>query len=171
MVRAITKDDINEVRALGLNIELVAGFKGAAVINGVIDEAVQKGIPIVCIGGENTGKSTALKVILSTIPGSHEDVAVDGIKSEVEAELIRNSKIKYAVLHAYDAREAYNIITCNATKVSPNTMLVELRTNEDGHRTISGVYEIITFDNGKSNALIPIVDIHKERFRKINEIN
>lgn len=171
MVRTITKDDINEVRALGLNIETIAGFKGATVISDIIDDAVQKCIPIVCVGGENTGKSTALKAILSTIPGSHEDVAVDGIKSETDAELIRNREIKYAVLHAYDVREAYNIITCNATKVSPNTMLVELKKDEDGHRTISGVYEIMEIDNGKANALIQIVDIHKERFRKINEIN
>ena len=171
MVRTITKDDINEVRSLGLNIELIAGFKGAAVISDVIDEAVQKGIPIICIGGENTGKSTALKVILSTIPGNHDGVAVDGLKSEADAKLIKNSEIKYAVLHAYDAREAYNIITCGATEVSPNIMLVELKTEEDGHRTISGIYEIVAIDSGKSNTLIPIVDVHKERFRKINEIN
>lgn len=170
MVRAITRSDINEVRSLGINLETIAGYKGASVVQEVIDDAINKGVTIVCIGGNETGKSTALKTILGTVPNYHDGLAVDGLKSENDIKLIKLGVVKFAVLHAEDARDAYNKITCNATDVAPCILLIELTLNKDGQRTINGVYEIIVIDNSKHNTLIPIVDIHKEKFRKINDL-
>lgn len=170
MVRAITRDDVIEVRNLGITIETVAGHKGASVIKGIIDEAVKSGVTLVCIGGNATGKSTALKAILGTIPNWYDGAAVDGLKSEHDVKLLKNGGVKYAVLHANDEREAYNIITCGASDVVPNTLLIELALDCNGNKVVKGVYEIIVIDNGKSNALIPLVDIHKEKFRKVNDL-
>lgn len=169
MVRAITRNDVNEIRSLGITLETVAGRKGASVIQDVIDEAVQKEITIVCFGGNETGKSTALKTILSTIP-VNAVTAIDGLKTEEDAKLLKNDDVKFAVLHAKDATEAYDLITCKSTDVSPNTILIELVVDDEGHRSINCVSEIIVVNSGKGNALIPIVDIHKDKFRKLNDI-
>lgn len=169
MVRAITHNDVNEIRSLGITLETVAGHKGTSLIKDVIDKAVENGITIVCFGGNETGKSTALKTILSTIP-VNAGTAIDGLKTEADVKLLKNDDVKFAVLHAKDGVDAYDLITCRSTEVSPNTVLIELVVDENGHRAINGVSEIITVNNGKENALVPIVDIHKGRFRKLNDV-
>lgn len=170
MGRTITRDEINEVRKLGITLDTIAKYKGVSVLRDVIDEAVDKELSIICIGRLATGKSTALKVILGTIPGNPENVTLDEVISEPCIKLLKNGDVKYCTMHANNVSEAYNRLTDNAHSSIVNTLLIELTMDINGSRAINSVSEIITTNNGKDTALIPIVDVHKERFRKINEL-
>lgn len=170
MSRAITRDEINEVRKLGITLDTIAKYKGVAVLRDVIDEAVNKELSIICIGRFATGKSTALKVILGTIPGNPENVSLDEVIPESCIKLLKSGNIKYCTMHANDVEEAYNKLTNNAHRTIVNTLLIELTMDINGNRAINSVSEIITTNNGKDTALINIVDVHKGRFRKTNEL-
>lgn len=170
MGKTITRDEINEVRKLGITLETIAKYKGVSVLRDVIDEAVNKELPIICIGRFATGKSTALKVILGTIPGNPENVTLEEITSDSDIKLLKSEKFKYGTMHSNNVSEAYNRLTDNAHSSIVNTLLIELTLDINGNRAINSVHEIITTNNGKDTALIPIIDVHKEKFRKINEI-
>lgn len=170
MEKAITRDEINEVRRLGIGLDTVAKYKGVSVLRDVIDSAVSKNIPIVCTGRFATGKSTALKVILSTIPDNPENFAVDEINSDSGIKLIRDGKVKYCTMHSTDIDSAYRMITNAYGDDAVATLLIELVLDINGNRAIDSVYEIIPRDNGKSAELLNIVDVHKEKFRLVNEL-
>lgn len=170
MGRTITRDEINEVRELGITLDTIAKYKGVSVLRDVIDEAVIKEIPIICTGRFATGKSTALKVILGTIPGNNEEVTLDEITSESDIKLFKDGRLKYGTMHSNSVSEAYNRLTDNTHSAIANTLLIELTLDINGNRAINSVSEIITTNNGKDTALIPIIDVHKEKFRKINEL-
>lgn len=166
----ITRDEINEVRWLSLGIDKIAGNKGAETVKDVIDDAVNKDLSIITFGKFATGKTTALKVILCAIPGNPEELTLDDIKFESDILLLKNGSIKYGAMNEDSIDNAYNKLTDKSTGIMPNTLLIELTVASNGKRSIRTISEIITTNDNKDNALISIVDVHKEKFRKLNDI-
>ena len=170
MGKTITRDDINEVRGLGVSLEKVVGYKGVSVLRDVISNAVSKEIPIICVGGHSTGKSTALKVVISEVPNNDVNLAVDEINSDSEIRLIRDGKVRYCTMYSTDIESTYRMIAKAYENNAVATLLIELVTKKKGRRTVNSVYEIVPKDNGKDTELLNIVDVHKEKFRLVNEL-
>ena len=161
-------DEIINVKELGINIDTIAGYNNTGVIKNVIEDALNNNLSIICTGRFATGKSTTLKVILSTMNENPEKMTIDEIISEYDIKLIKKGSIKYGTMHSKNIFEAYERITSNG--IIPNTLLIELTLDINGKRVINNISEIVKINDCKTNALIPIVIVHRDEFKKINEL-
>lgn len=168
MIRRIAYDEIIKVKELGINIDTIAGYNNSDIVKNIIEEALNNNLSIICTGRFATGKSTLLKVILGTLNENVEKMTLDEIASESDIKLFKSGKVKYSTIHSKNIVEAYGKIVSKGT--IQNTLLIELTMDIYGKRVINSISEIIKIDNCKANALIPIIMVHRENFKKINEL-
>lgn len=161
-------EEIINVKELGINIDTIAGYNNTDVVKNVIEDALNNNLSIICTGRFATGKSTTLKVILSTMNENLEKMTIDEIISESDIKLIKKGSIKYGTMHSKNIFEAYERITSKGS--IPNTLLIELTLDINGKRVINNISEIVKINDCKTNALIPIVIVHRDEFKKINEL-
>lgn len=170
MGRLITQNDIDEVRRLRIDIPTVAGYKGASVVEEVIATAVDKNMPILCIGGLNTGKSTVLKVILSNMHNDSLGLAMDDIVTAYDIIKLKDGTIKYTSMESNTADGAARILSETSSGRNINMLLIEVARLDNGKRVIKSIKELVPTNNGMSSYLVDIVKVHKDRFKLVNEI-
>ena len=161
-------EEIINVKELGINIDTIAGYNNTDIVKNVIEDALNNRLSIICTGRFATGKSTLLKAILGTLNENVEKMTLDEITSESDIKLFKSGKVKYSTIHSKNIVEAYGKIVSKGT--IQNTLLIELTMDIYGKRVINSISEIIKIDNCKANALIPIVIVHRDEFKTINEL-
>ena len=167
MARCITRNDVAEVGSMKL--EDLTNVKGAHLVTEAIKEGLRRGARIACIGGQGTGKSLAMRVILAEAVYFEEDTTIDGPKEERDFKAANSNRIRYVVMEANSAEEFMEKLKENSKKdLVVDTLVITRGMDKEHGRFISSVDEITSYDG--ENVINNIVSIHKDRYVKNNNI-
>lgn len=168
MARNITREEVAEVR--GYKLQDIMGVKGSTVATEVIREALKKGIKIACIGGQGTGKSLAMKVILSEANYYEPERTLDEVIEVRDFKTANSDRIDFFIAEAGSAEELLNIMKEKTGKDVISDMLVITRAvDKEKGKYIKSIEEITSYDG--TNVINSIIEIRKEKFNKVNDIS
>ena len=103
MARNISRQEVAEVRDLRLLD--VMGAKGGHVAEEAIREALEKGLKIACIGGQGTGKSLLMKVILNMASYYEPERTMDEVIEVREFKTANSDRLDFFVASAENGEE------------------------------------------------------------------
>lgn len=167
MARNITRQEVAEVR--GYKLQDIMGVKGSSIATEVIREALKKGLKIACIGGQGTGKSLLMKVILSEAAYYEPERTIDDIKDVRDFKTANSDRVDFFVVEAHSGEELLNKMKDMTGKTVINDTLVITRAvDKEKGKYIKSIEEIASYDG--VNVINTIVEVKKEKFVKVNDI-
>lgn len=167
MARNISRQEVAEVRGYGL--QDIMGAKGAHIATDVIKEALEKGLKIACIGGQGTGKSLLMKVILNGATYYEPERTLDEVIEVREFKTANSDRLDFFVATAGGADELLKKMQEMTGKDLICDMIVITReVAKDGTKFIKSIEEITSYDG--VNVVNTLVEVKKEKFVKVNDI-
>lgn len=168
MARNISRQEVAEVRDLRLLD--VMGAKGGHVAEEVIREALEKGLKIACIGGQGTGKSLLMKVILNMASYYEPERTMDEVIEVREFKTANSDRLDFFVASAENGEELLAKMKKMTGKDLISDMIVITRAvDKEKGKFIKSIEEITAYDG--VNVVNTLVEVKKEKFVKVNDIS
>jgi ATPase subunit of ABC transporter with duplicated ATPase domains len=168
MARNITREEVAEVREIKL--QDIMGAKGSHVAIETINEALKKRLKVACIGGQGTGKSLLMKVILNEATYYEPERTLDEAVDTREFKQVNSDRIDYFVASAENAEELLDKIKERTGKDLVDNMIVITRAiDHDKGKYVKSIEEITSYDG--VNKVNTLVEVKKDRFVKVNDIS
>lgn len=167
MARNITRQEVAEVR--GFNLEEIMGAKGAHIATEVIREALKKGLKIACIGGQGTGKSLLMKVILNEAIYYEPERTLDEAVEVREFKTANSDRLDFFVASAESGEELLEKMKEKTGKELISDMIVITRAvDREKGKYVRSIQEITSNDG--VNVVNTIVELRKDKFNKVGDI-
>lgn len=167
MARNITRQEVAEVR--GYKLHDIMGAKGSNIAVDTIKDALKKGVKIACIGGQGTGKSLLMKVILSNADYYEPERTLDDIREVREFKTANSDRVDFFIAEAESGEELLAKMKEMTGKSLINNFIVITRAvDKEKGKYIKSIEEITSYDG--VNAINTLVEVKKDKFVKVNDI-
>ena len=167
MARNITRQEVAEVR--GFRLEEIMGAKGAHIAAEVIREALEKGLKIACIGGQGTGKSLLMKVILNEANYYEPERTLDEAVEIREFKTANSNRLDFFVASAESGEELLKKMKEITGKELISDMIVITReVDKDKGKYVKSIEEITSNDG--INIVNTLVELRKGKFNRVGDI-
>ena len=167
MARNITRQEVAEVR--GYKLHDIMGVKGSNIAVDTINEALKKGVKIACIGGQGTGKSLLMKVILGNANYYEPERTLDDIKEIREFKTANSDRVDFFVAEAESGEELVNKMKEMTGKdVISDFIVITRAVDKEKGKYIKSIEEVTSYDG--VNVVNTLVEVKKDKFVKVNDI-
>ena len=168
MIKRITKQDVADVREIKLDD--IISLKGTKVVSEVINDALRMNKKIVCIGGQASGKTLLMRVLINKRCDFDEDSTCDDATTAEDYNFIASNKCKYATCYAKSTEDFLEAIKQRTGRDTiGNCVVITRKIDTDTHsKIITNIDEIVEYDG--VNVINNIVDIHKDKYRKLSDL-